>query len=169
MNRVRNVFLNTVIAYETAIVAFWAVPYSYVLKQKLLRILAQDTTSHLNGMQKVTVAPVLMHIFLSSLLRPRTADLAAEIKRQSLFYRSSIGLLLMVVVNRANYLLRDNVDGLIQLEQSAIDRDMLNFTPPSHTTMASLMNFYRPLFRPIFLGLENIPTTRPLVRGGPGH
>eukprot|EP00937_MAST-01D_sp_MAST-1D-sp2_P002695 g2695.t1 len=90
------------------------------------------------------------------------AALAAALPLLARSQRSAFSLLLGVFVSRAYYLARNNATALVALEQSAIDRDYLQFTP-SDTSLRLLNATYATAFRPLLLNEGNIPAERPLL------
>lgn len=59
--------------------------------------------------------------------------------------------------------LQDNADAIIQLEERAMYRDIINFQPPPLAAFEAQMAIYRWLVSPVFSGADTIPLDRPLL------
>ena len=168
--------VNTVLALEASIVLFYAAPYNFAAKDAGIRWVASSRVVRWASGLMPTVALLLAVLLWQDVRRLRrgaasqgpvhtqetAAVLATALSLTARAHRTSFSLLLLIFVSRAYYLARDNASALLELEQSAIERDMLQFTP-SQATLALLSNTYASAFRPALLGLENIPARRPLL------
>jgi len=59
--------------------------------------------------------------------------------------------------------LQGNADAMIQLEEKAMYRDIINFQPPPLAAFEAQMRIYKWLVSPIFSGAEGIPLDRPCM------
>ena len=67
-------------------------------------------------------------------------------------------------VSRAYFLVRGNAQMLIELDKTAMEREIVAFRPPPMAVIDTVTFFYRSLFSSVMIGLENIPMD--LVRAG---
>ena len=58
---------------------------------------------------------------------------------------------------RAHYLAGNNVDALVALEHSALERDMVRWRPPPSVVVDMATALYRAVLHPVFCGLERVP------------
>ena len=75
----------------------------------------------------------------------------------SRLHRSSFALVLLLFLNRAFFLAKDNAELLILLDQTQQERRMLRFQPPSLTLLRTVTYPYRRLLEPLLVGESNLP------------
>ena len=78
-------------------------------------------------------------------------------------YQHVLGILLGLFARRVMWLLKGNEEALFQMEQNAVERDILTFKPPSVRKLETVLKPYAMALRPKFLGMEQIPTDRPIL------
>ena len=59
---------------------------------------------------------------------------------------------------RAHYLAGNNVDALVALEHSALERDMVRWRPPPKVVVDWATSLYRAVLHPVFCNLDRVPT-----------
>jgi hypothetical protein len=142
----------------------WCVPSTFLPKGAYVRYMATST-----GVRRFTT--VLPYIFLWLLYRaykqlreplPEGAPPAQLLEAQSRRHKTAIAACLTLFMHRIYYLVHNNAEALISLDYTAIERDMLRFRPPPLRTLELVTSPYA-VFDPVFLGLDNIPTDRPLL------
>ena len=175
--------LQAVIGVEAAIVLLHAVPNTFLAKEVVIRWIARSSFVRRASQLMPWAGVFLLHVLVRELdgagdgvgaaagagsstssgaVAAKIAAAVARAQRSTAAVnQASFGLLLLLFVHRTYYLTRNNAKALINLEHSAMERDMLEFTPSRG--MPLLQATYAAAFRPMLLGLENIPTDRPLL------
>jgi len=86
-------------------------------------------------------------------------------RKQRRLFLCFFGFILLRLLKRVYFLLRNNADAVIQFEEKSVLerelREMVQFTPPSPKTMKLQMGLYKWLANPEFSGWENIPARNP--------
>lgn len=174
VSRLFNATISTALAAEVVCLLVWVAPYEFAVKRWLIRHVTKSNFMTLLLEKWTPIITLVSGFSLATegalymkgtrLLSPITAKIhqkrAAAVHRA---YRTFFTLIMGMFVSRAMFLVKDNLPGLIALEQMARKRDMLAFRPS--TTLLNLVTApFRRVFSPVFTGLNNIPT--PLREGG---
>ena len=99
-----------------------------------------------------------MHTFHT--IDSMTKTILKSLKR---LYKIGGSLLLTIFMQRSFSLIDNSLDDLIALDASHIERDILNFKPPSKAVLRILTLPFRQVLDPVFLGWNNIPKERPIL------
>ena len=100
--------------------------------------------------------PIALYV-LGVTVYARLSPSAEPLRAQRQFLLSAFNLLLLFIVNRFYELFRGDATPLLDLEQHALDRDVIEFSPPSLASLGAVTKPLRTLSPPQLLGVHNIP------------
>jgi len=102
----------------------------------------------------VLAAAVAASSAVGSAASSAAGSAASAADRTARLHKASFGLLLLLFVHRTYYLTRNNAEALINLERSALERDMLEFSPSTTTLRLLSATYAAAAFRLVLLATK---------------
>lgn len=158
--------LTSLLWTEAIALILWTVPSTFVIKRAYLMWIAKSSAVR----------------FVSRLIRPsiavlfwawaREACAAVHAARETETerhmatvrrLRSGFALVLLLFMQRAYEMTRGNVNLIVAMDEAIVDKEVLNFKPPSLSNLELVTSAYKSVLDPVFFGFDNIPDQRPLL------
>jgi len=173
-----NNFLRSYNALGLAVLLIWCVPYNYVVKQRLLEYLLESRFwRRVSGWTPYLMLLAVILVWrglrksdhdLTDLDRGDGTTTLEAVKRRlnrlARYYLAFLSLVFTIFVSRARYLAENNLENLVHLENTRMEKDMLAWRPPSAMLINTVTGPARALFEPVFIQESvRLPEERPLL------
>jgi hypothetical protein len=146
---------SAIVAIETAAVLVYAVPYTYIFKETLIRNFKEAGASNAGDatvagrLHSYAYLPAALHLLIvvrSERSRASTDSVAARN-----YYRAAFGALLLVFAKRSHErLLEVDLEQLAAVDVAKSERLIMEFKPPSVAFVHRLARAHRLFLDPVF-------------------
>jgi hypothetical protein len=142
--------------YKMSMLMVLAMPKEYFFHVKESILTWAATSNGLRVYMRYLTWPIALYV-LGVTVHARLSPNSEPLRAQRQFLLSTFNLLLLFIVHRFYELFRGDATPLLDLEQRALDRDVIDFTPPSLASLGVVTKPLRTLSQPVLVDAHNIP------------